>query len=278
MHSNKKVHGKTFVVFGGDLDLINEIERMLLFAGCNVHAYSDSFKALSAMEAVRPDIIIFEASENDLPAPEVLAKLASDTKTKDIPLVIIAADEEIETLRLLYTQTQPEFLPKSKFDVMQIILRIETLLEGTPIVKEPLFDFTESDKNVIKTEGQHTLRVLVFEDDSLLRNLLSLRLSKSEIQYDFCHSGLDAIAKVLEYKPTVILLDLMLPGKNGLEILSELRSMPEIADTPVIIFSNKDDDGERSKASALGVTNFLVKATTDLSTLINLIIEKGKTS
>ena len=44
----------------------------------------------------------------------------------------------------------------------------------------------------------------------------------------------------------------------------------------MIIFSNKDDDAERANAAALGVSDFLVKATTDLSDLIELIVAKGK--
>lgn len=277
MNGNQKVHGKTFVVFGGDIELINSVERMLLFAGCNVHAYCDSFKGLSTVETAQPDIIIFETSESNLAASEVVTKLQSNPATRDIPLMIICDVTELESLRSLCVHGQQEFVLRSEFDVMQIILRIESILQRSPESSAAtMFDFTESDKHVIKTVGEHTLRLLVVEDDLLLRNLLSLRLSKSEIQYQFCHSGLDAIAKIKEYRPTIVLLDLMLPGKNGMEILAELRDIPEIATTPVIIFSNKDDDGERAKAAALGVTNFLIKATTDLSSLIDLIIEKGK--
>ena len=277
MHDSHKVHGKTFVVFGGDLELINAVERMLLFAGSNVQAYSNSFKGLSAVETVKPDIIIFETSQSDVAAEEVVSALQANPQTQNIPLMIIADASEIDQFHSLCTHGQQEYVIRSEFDVMQIILRIESILQRSPNVEnKKMFDFTESDKNVIKTIGEHTLRLLVVEDDLLLRNLLSLRLSKSNLQYQFCHSGLDAIPKILEYRPTIVLLDLMLPGKNGLEILAELRALPEIAATPVIIFSNKDDDGERGKAAALGVNNFLVKATTDLSTLIDLIIEKGK--
>lgn len=277
MHNNHKVHGKTFVVFGGDIELINDVERMLLFAGCNVQAYSSVAKGLSAIETVRPDIILFETSVSDMDSSQVLTTLQENKDTQNIPLMVIAEPEEIEKLRALCTYGQQEYVLRNEFDVMQVILRIESILERAPVTSgKAMFDFSESDKNVVKTIGEHTLRLLVVEDDLLLQNLLSLRLSKSNIQYQFCRSGLEAISKIAEYRPTILLLDLMLPGKNGLEILAELRTMPEIAQTPVIIFSNKDDDAERAKAAALGVTSFLVKATTDLSTLIDLIIEKGK--
>lgn len=277
MHNNHKVHGKTFVVFGGDVELINDVERMLLFAGCNVQAYSSVTKGLGAIGTARPDIILFETSASDADSSEAITALQANKETQDIPLLIIAEPEEVETLRALCTHGQQEYVLRSEFDVMQIVLRIESILERVPTAaQKTMFDFSESDKNVVKSVGEHTLRLLVIEDDLLLQNLLSLRLSKSNIQFQFCRSGLEAIAKITEYRPTIVLLDLMLPGKNGLEVLAELRALPEIAATPVIIFSNKDNDEERAKAASLGVTSFLVKATTDLSTLIDLIIEKGK--
>ncbi len=259
------------------MQLINAVERMLLFAGSNVHAYSSTSKGLSSADNVHPDIIIFEASDSELSVTEVVTMLQSSPATQHIPLLIISDNETKKSFSGLVTHGIQEFIPKTSFDVMQLILLIESILLRAPAsTEEKMFDFTESDKNVVVTKGAHTLKLLVIEDDPLLRNLLSLRLANSGIQYNFCHSGLDAVSMTLHERPTIILLDLMLPGKNGMEVLAEIRDLPEVAATPVIIFSNKDDDAERAKAVALGVTDFLVKATTDLSDLLELVISRGK--
>ena len=280
MNNFQKVHGKDLVVFGGNVQIINALERMLLFAGSNVHAYSSGEKGLSAAKTLHSDIIIFEDTADDVSAGEVVSALQEDLVTRDIPLIIIGDEKSFEDYKMLCTHGVQKYVSRANFDVMQVILLIEAILLKTPNSPDTdqLFDFSESDTNVTRTNAQHLLKLLVVEDDPLLRNLLSIRLEKSNIQYHFCHSGLDAVKLMLEYKPTVVLLDLMLPGKNGMEVLAEIRSNSDIASTPVIIFSNKDDDAERAKASALGVSDFLVKATTDLSTLIGLIISKGKQS
>lgn len=281
MDNFQKVPGKDFLVFGGNVQIVNALERMLLFAGSNVHAYSNGQEGLSAAVTLRPDIIILEDSADDISAAEVISALQENMDTRDVPLIVIGDAEKFEGYRMLCTHGVQEYVSRTGFDVMQVILLIETILLKNPNSdNDELFDFSESESgtNVIKTNAQHQLKLLVVEDDPLLRNLLSIRLEKSNIQYHFCHSGLDAVKIMLEYRPTVVLLDLMLPGKNGIEVLAEIRELPLIAKTPVIIFSNKDDDAERAKASALGVTDFLVKATTDLSTLIGLIINKGKLS
>ncbi len=277
MDNFQKVHGKDFVVFGGNVQIINALERMLLFAGSNVHAYSSGQKGLSAALTLHPDIIIFEDTADDISATEVISTLQENLTARDIPLIIIGDTKALEDYRMLSTHGIQQYVSRQDFDVMQVILLIEAIFLKSPNAGvEELFDFSESNTTVAKTNSEHLLKLLVVEDDPLLRNLLSIRLEKSKIQFHFCHSGLDAVKLMHEYKPTVVLLDLMLPGKNGMEVLAEIREQADIASTPVIIFSNKDDDAERAKASALGVTDFLVKATTDLSALITLIISKSK--
>lgn len=278
MIDNKdKVHGKSFVLCGGDVQLINAVERMLFFAGAKVEASTSAQKGISLMRNLRPDIFILEGTNTDTTTDEVLNTLQNDELTKDIPIILIAEDNILEVTKTTFGETAFEYLSKTNFDVMNLIVKIEEVLrQNKKAEDDKVFDFSESDKNITTSLAAPHLRLLVVEDDLLLRNLLTMRLQKSVIPFEFCASGLDAYAKVLEYKPTIIILDLMLPGKNGLEVLSEIRSGSDTKNIPVIIFSNKDDEKERARAAELGVTAFLVKATTDLSDLVALILEKGK--
>jgi DNA-binding response OmpR family regulator len=258
------------VVFGGDVQLINSLERMLLFAGANVQAATTGFKGISYTLNLRPDIVIFDDTVSDMDPEKVIEALQADELTKNIPIIVISSRAEAEPYKHLFATGVQDYIRHSEFDVMQIVLRFEAVLhKSTKSSEKPVFDFTESDKNITKTAPSHELRLLVVEDDPLLRNLLTFRLQKSAINHQFCNSGTKAVAAVIEYKP-------MLPGKNGMDVLAEIRTIPEIAATPVIIFSNKDDDAERSRAAALGVKDFIVKATTDLCDLITLIIARGK--
>lgn len=273
-----KVHGKSFVIIGGDVGLINSLERMLLFAGASVKACTTGYKGISETTNTRPDIIILDDTISDMDAKEVISTLQKNDLTDKIPMILISDVTRTEEYRPLFMNGIQDYLPREEFDVMQVILRVEAILRKvSPNNKHgAIFDFSESDRNVSKTGGVHLVKLLVIEDDPLLRNLLFIRLQKNKIDHKFCHSGSDAIATAIEYKPTVIILDLMLPGMDGMEVLSKLRENHEIAHTPVIIFSNKDDDVERHRAKDLGVNDFLVKASTDLGALIQLLIARGK--
>jgi DNA-binding response OmpR family regulator len=270
-----KVHGKSFVVFGGDVQMINSLERMLLFAGANVQAATTAHKGVSHTLNLRPDIVIFEDTISDLEPAKVIESLQADELTKNIPVIVITSSSESEPYKELFKSGIQDYISHGEFDMMQMVLKIEAILhKATPGEK------TSLDINEAKTEAHPAdikdVRLLVIEDDPLLRNLLSIRLQKSGIEHQFWNSGADAVSAILEYKPTVIILDLMLPGKHGMDVLSDMRDIPSVSDTPVIVFSNKDDDGERTRAKTLNVKDFMVKATTDLSDLITLILKRSK--
>ncbi len=116
-----------------------------------------------------------------------------------------------------------------------------------------------------------TVRVFGVEDDPLLRMLLSTKFDMSSVQYDFSEDGLQVADRVKQFRPTVILLDIMIGAVNGLDILEEIKQNPELQSIPVIVFSNQDSYEERKRAQTLGASDYLVKATTDLSDLVRIL-------
>jgi DNA-binding response OmpR family regulator len=147
-----------------------------------------------------------------------------------------------------------------------------------PATEKKLLDISEPGTLSTDNKQNEKIKVLIIEDDPLLGNLLSAKFAKSNIIYQFCRNGSDAMNMILQFKPTVIILDIMLPGKNGLDVLKEIREYNELIDLPVIIFSNKDNDADRKLARSLGSDTFLVKAMTDLNELVNIILKKQKIS
>lgn len=278
MIDNKdKVHGKSFVIFGGDVQIINSVERMLLFAGATVQAATTAREGLSKVLNIRPDAVIIDDTVTDIEMDEVVATLQANELTKLIPVIMITSVKASDDYKKLFLVGEQHYLVRTEFDVMSLVLLVESILRNkNNDGSTEIFDFSESVSADHHPDVVEAVRLLVVEDDPLLRNLLSIRLQKSGINHQFCHAGDKALEQILDFKPTIVILDLMLPGKNGMDVLADVRKHEGIKDLPVIIFSNKDDDVERMRAKALGVDNFLVKATTDLGTLISLILTYGK--
>ncbi|PJB16016.1 response regulator [Candidatus Falkowbacteria bacterium CG_4_9_14_3_um_filter_38_19] len=102
--------------------------------------------------------------------------------------------------------------------------------------------------------------ILVIEDDKFLRELISRKLTGEGFDVLEAVDGEDGVKKIKEEKPDIVLLDLILPGIDGFEVLAKLRDDPEISPIPVIILSNLGQREEVEKGLKLGAIDYLIKA------------------
>ena len=102
--------------------------------------------------------------------------------------------------------------------------------------------------------------ILIVEDDKFLRELINRKLSGEGFDALEAVDGEEGIKKIKEGKPDLVLLDLILPGIDGFEVLARLREDPEISSIPVIILSNLGQREEVEKGLKLGAIDYLIKA------------------
>jgi CheY-like chemotaxis protein len=113
--------------------------------------------------------------------------------------------------------------------------------------------------------------ILVVEDDPVLRNLLGHTFS-GKYQTLYASNGEEALAYVEQYKPALILLDIMLPGMNGFDILGKIRERPDaLKNTPIVIVSNLGQASDKERARILGATGYLVKAEVSIEEIVSKI-------
>lgn len=103
-------------------------------------------------------------------------------------------------------------------------------------------------------------KILVVEDDRFLRELIIKKISKEGFEVVSAVDGEDGIKKIKEEKPDLVLLDLILPGIDGFEVLSQMKEDPEIKSIPVIILSNLGQKEDVEKGIKLGAQDYLIKA------------------
>ncbi len=110
--------------------------------------------------------------------------------------------------------------------------------------------------------------ILVVEDDPILKNLLGHTLA-GKYQTLYANDGNEAIALFDQYKPSIVLLDLMLPTMDGFAVLESIRAHtgPE-KNTPVLIVSNLGQQKDIERAKALGANDYLVKAEVAIEEII----------
>jgi len=118
-------------------------------------------------------------------------------------------------------------------------------------------------------DGTIKLKILLIEDDPFLSSLLRLKLEKANFEVIRAADGQEALDLLQNnLKPDLILLDLILPKRNGFEVLEILRQDPKFEKMPVIIISNLGQEGDITRGKALGIIDYFVKARLSIDDLV----------
>lgn len=110
--------------------------------------------------------------------------------------------------------------------------------------------------------------ILVIEDDSQLRDALSRKLAKSNFTVSTASDGEEALRVLETLTPDLILLDLIMPKKDGFAVLEAIKKTPALKNIPVIIASNLGQKGDRDKGLQLGAKDFIIKSDTSLTDMV----------
>lgn len=111
-------------------------------------------------------------------------------------------------------------------------------------------------------------KILFVEDEPTLQKTLSDVLAKEGYEIKTASDGEEGLVSAKEFKPDIILLDLILPKKDGFAVLKELKADEELKYTPVIVLTNLEGTADVEKVLELGATTYLVKANYDLNEVV----------
>ncbi len=102
-------------------------------------------------------------------------------------------------------------------------------------------------------------RVLLIEDEANIAEAIRFLLTRDGYSVEIRQDGRAALAAVSQMLPDLVILDLMLPGLSGLEVLAELRADPATAALPVLMLTAKGQGRDREAAELAGVSAFMAK-------------------
>jgi two-component system phosphate regulon response regulator PhoB len=104
-----------------------------------------------------------------------------------------------------------------------------------------------------------THRILVVDDEPDITALVAYHLARAGYRVSTASNGQEAIKAAREERPDVVVLDLMLPGVSGYEVLRELRRHPDTGDVGVILLTARREEADRIKGLSLGADDYLTK-------------------
>jgi DNA-binding response OmpR family regulator len=122
-----------------------------------------------------------------------------------------------------------------------------------------------------------TKKILIIEDDEFLLRMYATKLGMEGYKVILASDGEKGLCLAIKEKPDLILLDLLLPKKDGFEVLKELKAKVETKGIPVLVLTNLGQKQDIDRCFALGVTDYLIKAhfiPSEVIVKINRILEK----
>jgi two-component system, OmpR family, alkaline phosphatase synthesis response regulator PhoP len=114
-------------------------------------------------------------------------------------------------------------------------------------------------------------KVLIAEDDNFLANAYRVKLEKSGFDLKLARDGVEAITILQTFTPDVIVLDLVMPNKDGFATLEEIKKHPEWQKIPVLVASNLGQKEDIDRATQLGAAGYLIKSNLTMAQLVEKI-------
>ncbi|KKU53294.1 MAG: Response regulator receiver protein [Parcubacteria group bacterium GW2011_GWA1_48_11b] len=114
-------------------------------------------------------------------------------------------------------------------------------------------------------------KILLIEDDKFLLKLYSDKLVREGYTVSMAITGEEGLGKVKQERPDLVFLDIILPQKNGFDVLREIKGDPEIKNIPVVILTNLGQESDIKTGMDLGASDYLVKTDFSITKLPEIV-------
>ncbi len=253
---------------------LNVMKAKLEYEGYDVLVAVDGEAGYQMIKQEKPDLVLLDIILPKLDGFGVLEKLKKDKI--NIPIIIVSnSGQPVEVDRAMKMGVK-DYLVKAEFNPADVLEKVEKVL-GAPASSKSDFkspkksDFFPAGANplakaptakagVADGSAQGGAKVLIVEDDKFLRDLIVQKLKREGFAIFEAVDGEEGLKITKEKHPDIILLDLILPGLDGFEILRRIKSDTATASIPVIVLSNLGQKEDMDRAMSGGAEDFMVKA------------------
>lgn len=250
------------IIIEDEKALLTLLEKKLKQAGYLPITAETGSEGLLKIRAEKPDLILLDIVIPDKNGYQVLEEIHNDPTIAQIPVVIISNSEpDEEKIAALGAR---DYLIKADLNPDDILAKIKIYLS------KPKTDETPSK---MKEKAARSKKIMLIEDDEILRDLCATKLKKENYEVITAIDGQTGLQKIEEEKPMIVLLDIILPGMDGFEVLKEIRASKNatVAKTPVILLTNLGQESDIKKGETLGAEDYIVKANSTTEEIIDKI-------
>jgi CheY-like chemotaxis protein len=241
------------------------LSRRLLRRGFEVVFATDGKTGVSMASSEQPDLILMDMSLPIMDGWEATRLIKANPRTASIPVIALTAHAMVGDRDKTIAAGCDDYDTKP-VELARLLQKIDVLL-AKPIVRpEPTpvqvlgtpVQLPSLSRNTPPSEpGAH--RILIVDDNDMNRDMLSRRLERAGYSIMIAEGGEAGLALLQQQGVDLILLDIMMPGMSGLEMLQQIRLLYPQAQLPVIMATAKDESEDIVQAFELGANDYVTK-------------------
>jgi DNA-binding response OmpR family regulator len=251
-------------VFLGDVLL-----RKLQNENFETELVRDGALGLKRIKEFKPDLVLLDIILPTMNGYEVLEQKLKDESIAKTPVIIISnSGQPVEISHVLALGVK-DYLVKAQFDPEEVVNKVKQQLGTTrdENASQPAASGAQNPE-LGKYPTLSGKKVMWVEDDIFLSEIIARKLSTEGCKLLHFSEGQTALSQVETEMPDIILLDILLSGIDGFEILRQLKERPKTKNIPVILLSNLGQQSDIEKGKKMGADKFLIKATVTLDEII----------
>jgi DNA-binding response OmpR family regulator len=229
------------VVIAEDDQFRESVRYNLFLDGFEVATAASGPSGLTLVSKNPPQLVLLGCSD----WAETIAELKHDARTRNIPAIVFTKGETIGEVERALSSGADECIGKS--------FRPETLGKT---VREKL---KKCQKQIKKAQKVKRISVVVIDDDAGLRRVVEFNLTRDGFEVHGAADGKGGIELVRQIRPRLVLLDIVMPGMDGLEVLSALKYDAKTANIPVIMLTTETAIGTIDRAYEIGAVDYITK-------------------
>lgn len=254
---------KTIVLVEDEKTIANLIKVYLEeIGGYEVIVAEDGLRGLKIIQEQKPDLVLLDIMLPILNGFDVLEALNKEKILPSLPVIIISASgQPVEIDRAVRLGVR-DYLIKVNFNPREILTKVDAIFQY------------ERDEPKSKKKSSPA-SILIVEDDVILVEMIKQALEQKYTNIQTASGAKDATQILQNNKIDCVLLDIILPDKDGFTFLEELKANPKFKDIPVMIISNLGQAVEIERARVIGAVDYLVKAEVtpkEISEKVDLIL------
>jgi putative two-component system response regulator len=253
------------------------LSACLAAIGHRVTLAASAEEAIEAIGAERPDLILCDICLPAMDGIELTRRLRSGEMAREVPIVMVTSMDDRKVLTRSLEAGADDVLSKP-VNAVELRTRVRSLLRNKVLADElrarerAALSFVPVNEGEILSNpagaeadtqpgsyGPAVATILVVEDDKQECRLMEAYLGSDDRHLEIVHTVDSALAFLERESPDLVVLDLVLPGQTGYELIERMRQVPRHAHTPILVVSALVDVQDRVRALELGADDFILK-------------------